>query len=106
MVYALLDDQTDACFVKDIILQQLNVTGAAVQLKLSTVQGESLITCMEISNLVVQDVNEQTELLQAGTYSKAEIPAKRCQIRPLEDTKGKDRTLLLVGPTLKAFLIN
>ena len=37
-VYALLDDQSDACFIKDSILQQLNVTGPAVQLKLSTVQ--------------------------------------------------------------------
>ena len=80
MVYALLDDQSDACFVKDSILQQLNVTGPVVQLKLSTVQGESLVTCMKISNLVVRGVNEQAEVLLPGTYSKSEIPAKRCQI--------------------------
>ena len=88
MVYALLDDQSDACFVKDGILQQLNVTGPAVQLKLSTVQGESLITCMKISNLVVQGVNEQTEVLLPGTYSRAAIPAKRCQIPRPESVIG------------------
>jgi len=88
MVYALLDDQSDACFVKDCILQQLNVTGPAVQLNLSTVQGESLITCMKISNLVVRGINEQTEVLLPGMYSRAEIPAKRCQIPRPESVIG------------------
>ena len=39
LVYALLDDQSDACLVKDDILHELDVTGPDVQLKLSTVLG-------------------------------------------------------------------
>ena len=37
MVYALLDDQSDACFIKETTLNKLNVNGPEVSLKLSTV---------------------------------------------------------------------
>lgn len=43
---------------------------------------------MKISNIVVQGVNEQTEVLLPGTYSRAEIPAKRCQIPRSESIIG------------------
>ena len=62
MVYALLDDQSDACFIKQIALEKLGVSGPEVQLKLSTVLAQEAITSKKISGLVVQGVNESTEI--------------------------------------------
>ena len=37
MTYALLDDQSDTCFVKETAVDKLGVSGSEVHLKLSTV---------------------------------------------------------------------
>ena len=43
LVYTLLDNQSDACFVTEEILQKLAISGPQVQLKLSTVLGEDCL---------------------------------------------------------------
>ena len=43
-VYALIDEQSDACFVTDGVLSKLNISGASVELKLSTVLAEDVIS--------------------------------------------------------------
>ena len=43
LVYALLDDQSDACFVRDDVIKRLGISGPDVQLKLSTVVGENVV---------------------------------------------------------------
>ena len=40
LVYALLDDQSDACFIKESVLEKLELNGPQVRLKLSTVLAE------------------------------------------------------------------
>jgi len=52
----LLDDQSDACFVKQTALEKLDVDGPEVHLKLSTVLAEENIS------LVLPGVNEGTEI--------------------------------------------
>ena len=76
LVYALLDNQSDACFIRDDILQKLNISGPDVQLKLSTVLGEDLVTSKKINDLVVRGINEEIEVSLPRTYSRDEIPAK------------------------------
>ena len=76
LVYALLDDQSDACFVTEEILQKLAISGPQVQLKLSTVLGEDFVACQKINDLVVRGVNENQEVMFPKTYSRKEIPAK------------------------------
>ena len=88
MVYALLDDQSDACFVKQKALEKLGVSGPEVQLKLSTVLAQEAITSQKISGLVVQGVNESTEISLPRTYSRPIIPARRSQI-PRPETARK-----------------
>jgi len=80
MVYALLDDQFDVCFIKQIALAKLGVSGPEVQLRLSTVLGQEAITSQKISGLVVRGVNESTEVSLPGTYTRHIIPARRSQI--------------------------
>ena len=60
LVYALLDDQSDACFIKDPVLEKPQANGPEVQLKLSTVLAEKVISCKKIDGLTVQGLNEAT----------------------------------------------
>ena len=80
LVYALLDDQSDACFINDKVLEKLQANGPEVQLKLSTVLAEEVIACKRIHGLTVQGVNEATSIRLPGAYSWEDIPAKRGQI--------------------------
>ena len=43
LTYALLDEQSDACFVKEDLLRRLDMNGPEVELKLSTVLAEKVI---------------------------------------------------------------
>lgn len=45
LVYALMDDQSDAGVIKESVSPKLKLTGPQVQLKLSMVQAEEVITC-------------------------------------------------------------
>ena len=74
MVYALLDDQSDACFVTEESLKKLEVDGPEIRLKLSTVLAEETITSQKITGLVVRGVNESTEIPLPRTYTR-NIPA-------------------------------
>jgi len=80
MVYALLDDQFFACFIKEIALPKLGVSGPEVQLKLSTVLDQEAITSQKISGLAVRGANESMETSLPGTYTRHIIPARRNQI--------------------------
>ena len=88
MVYALLDDQSDACFIKQTALEMLGIEGPEVHLRLSTVLAEEDITSQKISGLVVRGVNESTEIPLPRTYTRDIIPAKRSQI-PRPETARK-----------------
>ena len=88
LVYALLDNQSDACFVKDEILRKLDISGPDIQLKLSTILGEDLVASQRITDLIVRGVNEQSEVSLPRTYSRDEIPAKRGQIPRPESVSG------------------
>ena len=79
LTYALLDEQSDACFVKED-LQRLDASGPEVNLKLSTVLAEKVITNQRIKGLVVRGYNEELEIPLPKSYSRSSIPAKKSQI--------------------------
>ena len=78
---------SDAYFVTKKILQKLAISGPQVQLKLSTVLGEDLVTSQKINDLVVRGLIENQEVMLPKTYSRKEIPAKRGQIPRPETVK-------------------
>ena len=80
MVYALLDDQSDACFIKQGTLEKLGANGPEVNLKLSTVLAEETITSQKITGLIVRGVQEETDIPLPRTYTRSIIPARRSQI--------------------------
>ena len=80
LTYALLDKQSDACFVKEDLLERLDVNGPEVELKLSTVLAEEVIKSRRIEGLVVRGYNEDVEIPLPKSYSRSSIPAKKSQI--------------------------
>ena len=88
MVYALLDDQFDACFIKQGTLEKLGVDGPEVNLKLSTVLAEETNTSQKITDLVVRGVQEETDIFLPRTYTRSIIPA-RCSQIPRPETARK-----------------
>ena len=87
-VYALLDEQSDACFIRESTLTALGVDGPEVNLELSTVFGQKTITSKKVTGLTVRGVNETTEITLPRTYTINVIPARRSQI-PRHDTALK-----------------
>ena len=59
---ALLDEQSDACFVKENLLRELGVNGPEAELKLSTVLAEKIIKSRRIKGLVVHGCNQDVEI--------------------------------------------
>ena len=102
LVYALLDDQSDACFIKDTVLEKLQANGPEVQLKLSTVLAEEVITCTRIDGLIVQGVNEATSVRLPGAYSREDIIARRGQI-PRPETARNWPHLLRIADQLMPY---
>ena len=84
----LLDEQSDACFIKETALERLGINGPEIQLKLSTVLAQEAITSQKITGLVVRGVNESTEISLPRTYTRHFTPARRSQI-PRPETARK-----------------
>ena len=80
LTYALLDEQSEACFVKEDLLGRLDVNGPEVELKLSTVLAEKVIKSRRIEGLVIRGYNEDVEIPLPKSYSRSSIPAKKSQI--------------------------
>ena len=80
LTYALLDEQSDTCFVKEDLLERLDVNGPEVELRLSTVVAEEVIKSRRLEGLVVRGYNEDVEIPLPKSYSRSFIPAKKSQI--------------------------
>ncbi|XP_043247468.1 uncharacterized protein LOC122394566 [Amphibalanus amphitrite] len=87
-VYALLDPQSDTCFVKESVLQELDLRGEDVTLEVSTIAGRTRTQSQVVHGLVVKDHKGETEFELPPTYSKADIPAER-QLIPRRDTTAE-----------------
>ena len=80
LTYALLDEQSDACFVKEDLLRRLDVNGPEIELKLSTVLAEKLVKSRRVEGLVVRGYSEDVEIPLPKSYSRSSIPARKSQI--------------------------
>ena len=80
LVYVLLDDQSDSCFIKTSVVDKLSLTAPDIKLKLSTMLEERVIDCKKVGGLVVEGLNEALKIKLPGAYSRDEIPARRAQI--------------------------
>ncbi|KAK3726534.1 hypothetical protein QZH41_015567 [Actinostola sp. cb2023] len=88
LLYALLDEQSDACFIKESVLNNLHISSAKVELEISTVLARNTIASRKINGLVAQGFNEAQHIALPRTYTREMIPAQRDNI-PRPETAGK-----------------
>ena len=102
VTYALLDLQSDACFIRESVRKKIEAEGEATYLQLSTMTGKSLEKTHAVRDLVVQPVNGGEEVILPTTYSRSDMPADRGLI-PREDTIRKWPHLQAVGQQLPPY---
>ncbi|XP_064622351.1 uncharacterized protein LOC135484646 [Lineus longissimus] len=103
VVYALLDDQANACLVLDSVLDKLNVHGDAVNVKMSTALGEEMVACQKVDGLVVRGLRESSEVNLPAVLSHAAIPADPSQV-PRPETARKWKHLEKIAEELTRYL--
>jgi hypothetical protein len=54
--YAILDPQSDTCFVSPSIVRQTGAKGVSVQLKLTTMLDEEIVSAKKVHGLYIQDM--------------------------------------------------
>lgn len=102
MVYALLNDQSNPCFIKQRTLEKLGVNGPEISLRLSTVLAEETITSQKITGLVVRVLNEERDIPMPRTYTRSIIPAQRSQ-KPRPETARKWPHLRRIADSLMPY---
>lgn len=90
VTYALLDEQSDACFVTERLINEMHMQGFGqpVDLKLSTILGEEVVASKKYNGLVVRGCNieEEAKILLPAVYTR-DIPVKSSQIPSRENVE-------------------
>jgi hypothetical protein len=87
-IYALLDPQSDSCFISETAAERVNATGPSITLKLSTMLGDDAIQCNKISGLRIKSLDQSVDISIPGSYTRKLIPADHGQI-PKKETIAK-----------------
>lgn len=80
VIYALLDPASNGTFVKESILEELQVNGVETQLKLNTMHGSEVVPTRRVSGLIVERMDRAVYIKLPKTYSRNEIPSRRNEI--------------------------
>ena len=102
-VYALLDPQSDTCFLKESVLQEMGLSGEEVALEVNTMTGSMITRSQVIQGLVIEALAGEAEIELPPTYSKEDIPADR-QLIPRCDTTAAWAHLRDVSKSLPEYL--
>ena len=77
VTYAVLDPQSDACFLKDTVQKNLHATGEPTQLELSTMAGKTRLETTALKDLVIESLDTGTEIELPTTYTRDDILVDR-----------------------------
>jgi len=89
LVYALLDTMSDATFVAEPAVNQLETHGELTTLSITRIATEDEgIDCVQYSNLCVRGYNSNEKIKIKRAYSKKEIPLDESQIPTQGMTEG------------------
>ncbi|XP_043217008.1 uncharacterized protein LOC122379127 [Amphibalanus amphitrite] len=85
VTYAVLDSQSDACFLKSSVRDSLQADGEPIQLELSTMAGKSRLESLAVKDLVIESLSTGTEIELPTTYTRDDILLDR-QLIPRKST--------------------
>ena len=80
VIYALLDPASNRTFVKESILEELQVNGVETQLKLNTMHGSEVVPTQTVSGLIVERMDREVHIKLLKMNSRNEIPSRRNKI--------------------------
>ncbi|CAB3983333.1 RNA-directed DNA polymerase from transposon X-element, partial [Paramuricea clavata] len=80
MKYAVLDDQSDSCFITDGVCKELGVNGPETVIELGTMHTVQDIKTQKISGLIISPEDESVDIPLPKSFSREQIPARRDQI--------------------------
>ena len=95
-VYAVLEDQSDTCFVTEDTCARLGVEGPDITLELGTMHTVDKIQTQKITGLTVARQDSQIEIELPKCYTRKLIPAQREQI-PRQETAQKWKHLRAIA---------
>ena len=78
--YAMLDGQSNSCFITNSLTNSLNVPLTPVDLKLTTMLVKKIINSNSVRGLVVRGIKESKEIAPPKTYTRETIPASETLI--------------------------
>ena len=77
IVYGLLNPQSDTYFVKELVLQNMGLSGEDVIIEMNKMTGRTISRSQVVQGLVVEEATGGVELTLPPTYSTGDIPAER-----------------------------
>ena len=80
LIYAVLDTQSDSCFIDQKTAEDLNLSGVNVQLKLNTMSGTEHFDTQKIHGLQVEGKDRAEMICLPRVYVKENIAAEHTQI--------------------------
>ena len=78
--YAVLDNQSNGCFISNSLANQLCTERQPANLKLTTMSNQDIIESDVVHGLVIRGENEFTELMLPATYKRNSIPIDKALI--------------------------
>ena len=79
-IYAVIDDQSDTCFITDEVREELGLQGPEILLELGTMHAVETVETQKIEGLVVSHNKQEMEIPLPKCYSRQQIPVQRDQI--------------------------
>ena len=87
-VYAVLDDQSDTCFVTNEVCEELGLEGPTLTLELGTMHAVENISTSKTDGLVVSRHDKLVKIELPKSYTREQIPARKEQIPRPETTEA------------------
>ena len=78
--YAVLDNQSNGCFISKSLANQLRTERQPANLKLTTMSNQDIIKSDVVHGLVIRGEKESTELMLPATYTRNSIPIDKALI--------------------------
>ena len=72
--YAMLDTQSNSCFISSQLAEEINAPSTPVNLKLTTLLKKQTVKSDVVRGLVIKGLREKTELTLPNTYTRETIP--------------------------------
>jgi len=75
--YAVLDNQSNACFISEDIVNRLELKTKPLNLQLTTMAGSETLETAVANGLVIRGIRESKEVALPGAYMRDHIPVER-----------------------------